>query len=151
MIFPEHDGTNRALGRGSISRKSIGRISVDHGTALSSPVSPVHPRGNHRRRRIEAWRHSASILQFVRAGDAVGLEQFLSILSPSERELVFAVETALASNCNPVLVAVKLGNLAVVRSVLEWLSEEQVCEMWFCTEAEAEDVLTNREKGLGTF
>lgn len=128
MIFPEHNRSNRGLDQESTSRASIGRMSVGHGTASSSPVSPVspnHPRSKHRRRRTEASRNSLSILQFVQAGDVLGLEQTISKLSPFERELVFAAD-AVASNRNPVLVAVKLGNLAVVQSILKWLSETQV-------------------------
>lgn len=135
LIFPEHNRSNRALDQESTSRASIGRMSLDHGAASSSPVSPNHPRSNHQRHRTEASRNSLSILQFVQTGDVLGLEQFMSKLSPFERELVFAAD-AVASNRNPVLVAVKLGNLAVVQSILKWLSEKQVRELWFCTEAE---------------
>lgn len=142
MIFPERDKTHRAFDRGSIGRASISRTSVDYGTVSSSPVSPTHPRSN-LRRKSEASRHAVSILHFVQAGDVFGLRRSLSKLSPSERDLVFAVDTRLASGCNPVLVAVKLGNLAVVQSILESLSEGQVCSLFY-TEADTEDVLTDR-------
>lgn len=118
LIFPEY----RTTGRGS-----IGHISIDQGNT-SAPASPSHRRSSHRR--SDASRNSflqmASMMQFVQAGDSSNLEKFLSGMSPSERELAFAAETAVGGNRSPILMAVKCGNLAVVRTILKWLPEGQV-------------------------
>lgn len=67
------------------------------------------------------------MMQFVQAGDSLNLEKFLSEMSPSERELAFAADTAVVgSNRSPILTAVKYGDLAVVRTILKWLPEGQV-------------------------
>ncbi len=53
-------------------------------------------------------------------------------MSPSERELAFAAETVTGGSRSPVLVAVKGGDLATVRTVLKWLPEGQVGPMSRC-------------------
>lgn len=71
-------------------------------------------------------------MHLVQARDSSSLEQFLSAMSPSERELAFAAETVTGGSRSPVLVAVKCGDLAIVRIVLKWLPEGQVEQMSGC-------------------
>lgn len=65
-------------------------------------------------------------MQLVHAGDNSKLDQFLSAMSPSERELAFKAETVTGGTRSPLLVAVKGGDVAIVRTVLKWLPEGQV-------------------------
>lgn len=70
-------------------------------------------------------------MEYVQAGDAVGLEQFLSDTSPSERELAYAAEAGADGGRTPILVALKSGSLELVQSILKWLPEGQVREQVF--------------------
>lgn len=65
-------------------------------------------------------------MRFVEKEDPAGLEQFLSELSLSERELAYAAEVAVGGPRSPILVAVRNGNPAVIRSMLKWLPADQV-------------------------
>lgn len=67
-------------------------------------------------------------MHFIRTGDSVGLEQFLSELSPSGRELAYAAEAAVGGPRSPILVTVRNGNPEIVRCMLKWLPEDQVIE-----------------------
>lgn len=66
------------------------------------------------------------MMQFVRARDSLNLEKFLSEMSSDDRELAFKAETVVGGNRSPILMAVKCGDLTVVRTILKWLPEGQV-------------------------
>lgn len=66
------------------------------------------------------------MMKFVQAGDSLNLERSLSAMSSSERERAFATETAVGGSRSLILMAVKYGDLAVVRTILKWLPEGQV-------------------------
>lgn len=66
------------------------------------------------------------MMQFVRAGDSLGLEKFLAGMSSDDRELAFEAESVVGGNRSPILVAVQCGDLAVVRTILKWLPDGQV-------------------------
>lgn len=71
-------------------------------------------------------------MTFVKAGNRVDLEKFLSGMSANERELAFAAETVVGGNRSLVATAVKCGDLAVVRTILKWLPEGQVKTVPYC-------------------
>lgn len=67
------------------------------------------------------------MMQFVQAGDSLNLEKLLAGMSPNDRDLAFAAETTVVGgNRSPILMAVKCGDVAVVRTILKWLPEGQV-------------------------
>lgn len=127
MIFPEHQSSRNNIRRGSTNR----RLSVDLGntTSLSSPPASHDCRSSHRSGAARmSFFQAKSIMEYVQAGDAVGLEQLLSDMSPSERELAYAAEAVADGGRTPILVAVKSGSLELIQSILKWLPEGQVRE-----------------------
>lgn len=63
------------------------------------------------------------------AGDIAGFENFVKQLSPSQLAVAFAPERAVrgAEDArSPVLVAVKTGNILLIRAVLKRVPENQV-------------------------
>ncbi|CAM9180327.1 unnamed protein product, partial [Ectocarpus fasciculatus] len=125
VIFPEHQSSRNDIRRGSTNR----RLSVDLGNTTSlSPPPAAHSnrRSSHRSGAARrSFFQAKSIMEYVQAGDAVGLEQFLSETSPSERELAYTAEAGADGGRTPVLVAVKSGSLELIRSILKWLPESQ--------------------------
>ncbi|CAM9346959.1 unnamed protein product, partial [Ectocarpus sp. 4 AP-2014] len=125
VIFPEHQSSRNNIRRGSTNR----HMSVDLGnTASLSPPPAAHSdrRSSHRSGAARRpFFQAKSIMEYVQAGDAVGLEQFLSDMSPSERELAYAAEAGADGGRTPILVALKSGSLELIQSILKWLPEGQ--------------------------
>ncbi|CAM9561668.1 unnamed protein product, partial [Scytosiphon promiscuus] len=122
LVFPEYHQSNRSRGRGSIGRTAL----LDHDDDPQLQATPHHRRSSHRNKGLRTSSFLAeSIMRYVQTEDEAGLEQFLSELSPSERELAYGAEVAAGGPGSPVLVAVRSGNAAIVLSVLKWLPEDQ--------------------------
>lgn len=72
---------------------------------------------------------AASVVRYVDAEDISGFENFVKQLSLSQLTLAFAPERAVRGGedaQSPVLIAVKTGNLPLIRAVIKWVPDNQV-------------------------
>lgn len=78
-----------------------------------------------------------SVAQLVEAGDAVGFEQLASGLSAAQLTLVLSPERIVGHNKeagSPLMVAVKRRDLHLIRAIMNWVPEGQVCRESVCVQ-----------------
>lgn len=120
-MFPSNQSA-RAIGRGS-----VGRICVD---------SPSPARGLRTESSKASFASATSVAQLVEAGDVVGFEKLASGLSSAELTLALSPERTVGhikAASSPLMVAVKHGDLPLIRAIMNWVPEGQVRSL--CTEA----------------
>lgn len=78
-----------------------------------------------------------SVAQLVEAGDAVGFEQLASGLSAAQLILALSPERIVGhmkEASSPLTVAVKRRDLQLIRAIMNWVPEGQVCGESVCVQ-----------------